>query len=73
MPNMFGGDQFHPAYNPSVKVARNQMLLGDALWTIDIVRGVAELERIDGTGETYAIDSWMVPKQVKAKYKRLLK
>ena len=49
------------------------MLLGDALWTIDIVRGVAELERIDGTGETYAIDSWMVPKQVKAKYKRLLK
>ena len=49
MPNMFGGDQFHPAYNPSVMLAENQVLVDNDLYTIE-EDGRVHLERVDGTG-----------------------
>lgn len=49
MPNMFGGDQFHPAYDPRTRVEANQVLVGNDLYTVN-KDGSVELERVDGSG-----------------------
>lgn len=47
MPNMFGGDQFHPAYNPSVKETPTTCLVGDNLYT-NVGGGFVEVENVSG-------------------------
>lgn len=51
MPNMFGGDQHHPAYNPTTKVGDHQDLVGNTLWTAEKRRGqwVFLAEEVDGS------------------------
>lgn len=33
MPNMFGGDQFHPAYDPRTELTADQVMVGNRVYT----------------------------------------
>ena len=73
MPNMFGGDQHHPAYNSRTKLGENQVLVGDDLYEIEISsKGVATIkfQNISDTGWTPTVESF-VPEEVKEKIKKL--
>jgi hypothetical protein len=48
MPNMFGGDQFHPAYDCRTELRPDQVLLGNRLFTAR-PDGLADWEDVDGT------------------------
>lgn len=62
MPNMFGGDQFHPAYDPRSKVGPNQVMIGNVLWTADKDKQSAKWEDVDGSTGVGAM-----PPELKAK------
>ncbi len=63
MPNMFGGDQSHPAYDPRTKLADNQVMVGNDLYTIDEDDWV-NIEHVDGTSERVHF-SWSMPEEVR--------
>lgn len=71
MPNMFGGDQFHPAYDPDTKLKENQVLVGNDLYTISIEGsgGTFSCESVNGERRAGWINS--APKQVQDKAKEL--
>lgn len=50
MPNMFGGDQHHPAYDPRVPVRRDQKMVGNDLYTVS-EDGTVVREGVDGSKE----------------------
>ena len=47
VPNMFGGDQHHPAYDPRTELRDNQVLVGNDLYTVE-EDGRVELEQVNG-------------------------
>lgn len=47
MPNMFGGDQFHPAYDSEGRLGLNQVLVGNDLYTIE-EDGRVSVEKVCG-------------------------
>lgn len=48
MPNMLGGDQHHPAYDPRTRLASNEVLVGNDLYRV--IGGRVFVERVDGSG-----------------------
>lgn len=48
MPNMFGGDQNHPAYNPNFKPGPNEVVYNDLLYTYE-GPGKIKVTRVDGS------------------------
>lgn len=54
MPNMFGGDQYHPDYDPARKLEANESMKAGVLWRAIRVRNkwVFEGEHIDGSRVT---------------------
>lgn len=55
MPNMFGGDQMHPAYAPQTRLQPNQVVVGNDLWTIDLEGKKVTMESVDGRVVTHQI------------------
>lgn len=51
MPNMFGGDQHHPAYDCKTKIKSNQVMVGNSLYTVTFNDGSVQVhvEEVDGT------------------------
>lgn len=47
MPNMFGGDQFHPAYDPRTELTARQVMVGNDLHTIE-ADGSVTVEAVSG-------------------------
>ncbi len=52
MPNMFGGDQFHPAYDPRTEIKDNQIVEGNFLYTAQPDGKTASYEGVDGSTGT---------------------
>jgi hypothetical protein len=69
---MFGGDQFHPAYNPSVKLLSNQVLVGNDLYIINLDKNIVYVESVDGLtySKTITFDG-SLPMEVVAKVSRM--
>jgi hypothetical protein len=65
MPNMFGGDQFHPSYDPTTKVGDNQVMIGNLLWTADGDGPTAVWEDVSGNR-----GRGVMPQQLKDKLTR---
>lgn len=65
MPNVMGGDQFHPAYDCRTPVGEDQVLVGNTLWTADKDGRTASYEDVDGSRGTGP-----VPKELAAKLAR---
>lgn len=65
MPNMFGGDQMHPAYAPQSKLQSNQVVVGDDLWTVDLYNKTATKEEVSGATSIYPISYKSLPDKVK--------
>ncbi len=54
MPNMFGGDQNHPAYDPRVKLnPKTELLVGDVLYTLK--NGKITEEHVNGSSGVYTL------------------
>lgn len=73
MPNMFGGDQFHPAYHPHTELKYNQVMVGTDLWTIDFEGRKVSCESVDGSVVNYSIltglkENHQFPEAVRKRY-----
>ena len=69
MPNVVGGDQFHPAYMPR-DLAENEVLVGNDLYTIvDVDRDTIDIEHVDGKGGHVPLS--VVPKEVLDRLRKL--
>lgn len=69
MPNMFGGDQSHPAYMPR-ELESNEFLDGDNLYTLKD-DGNIDVEKIDGGG--YSTHMNVLPDgEMKEKFQKYL-
>lgn len=51
MPNMFGGDQHHPSYDPRTKLQRSEAMDGNTLCRV-LDRVTVRYEEVDGTTRT---------------------
>jgi hypothetical protein len=71
MPNILGGDQFHPAYHPGVKLANNQVIIGDSLYTIVDSSKQGERVECEEVNGMKVIIAAPYPKKVADKLKEL--
>jgi hypothetical protein len=62
MPNMFGGPQDHPAYDPRRKLAANEAMSGNTLYTRK--GNIIEAQEVDGTISRYMLNDPTLPKTV---------
>ncbi|MDE2188441.1 MAG: hypothetical protein KGJ35_01790 [Patescibacteria group bacterium] len=72
MPNMFGGDQMHPAYAPwsePKKKSPRRILIGNTFYEIkgSGKKMIVRVERVDGSSSLFAGDDEYLPAQVKRK------
>lgn len=67
MPNMFGGDQNHPAYDPRRKLEKYEAMNGDTLYTLRI-DGQVDVEEVDG--HHYVINLENAPANVRRKFSK---
>lgn len=67
MPNMFGGDQFHPAYDCRTSVGKDQVLIGNTLWTANKDGQTATYEEVDGSRGTGPMPQELKDKLAKEK------
>lgn len=49
MPNMLGGSQHHPDYDPRTEIQSNQVLIGRDLYTVDEKTLRVNLETVNGS------------------------
>ncbi|MFA7717680.1 MAG: hypothetical protein WC875_03110 [Candidatus Absconditabacterales bacterium] len=70
MPNIVGGDQFHPAYKPR-QLEKNEVLVDSVLYTITIKRNKVTItyEKVDGQSG-YESEA-NAPRRVKNRIKKL--
>jgi hypothetical protein len=71
MPNMFGGDQSHPAYDPGTELEENQVLVGTTLYTV--MEGTVMAEGVTGFNRWYSQTDPSLPASVKEKIEELKK
>jgi len=70
MPNMFGGDQFHPAYNPSTRLGDNEVVVGNTAYII-FKDGRIRYEDVNGESDYISLQS--APKEVQELHKKIMK
>lgn len=70
MPNIVGGDQHHPSYDPRTKVEENQVLEGTCLYTVVKLEKGYYVTSQDVTELSPSITSWY-PDSVKQKIEEI--
>lgn len=71
MPNMFGGDQFHPAYMPT-RLKPNEVMVGNIVYRIEIRDGLCQIFAEDVEGQCYEVLLLTCPQSVKDRCAELL-
>ena len=75
MPNILGGDQHHPAYDPRTPIGENEILIGKNLYEIKILKG-GEVEvwvqGIEDKNASLCLER-LIPSEVKEKIEKLRK
>jgi hypothetical protein len=64
VPNIFGGDQFHPAYMPQ-ELPEGQFVVGNIHYRVDMEKRVVNMEAVNGSAQTIPLDYDSIPQVVK--------